>query len=334
MKNEKTPLCTLPTKKTSKNQKRKILLIDGNNIVAKCTHVTLAIVQKDRHLMKASYQTAALAYSPLISVIKMIRGFIVDNPVDMILFAVDDNVPSFRKRLIPDYKGSRLRAAKEDKKVAMFRKVYKEQLTYAHDVLGPLGIHVVRSIGYEADDTIGACSLIRYRPYKKIIMSEDKDFMQLVNKRCFLYRPSKKIICKERIPGYLIMRAMWGDASDCIKGVPAIGEARSLALVQDHPTDNVYHFLDSLDESIPNEARVLKHEDILLRNLRVTNLCRTARKANERMLITEGKQDYGEFIDVCKRYRMREFLMATQPMFEPFKRINNFWPEDPKTTDC
>lgn len=255
----------------------------------------------------------------------MIRDFIVNHPQDSIIFAVDDAIPEFRRKLVPEYKAHREARRKEDPMLQQFFEVYREQITKASDVLRPLGVHIVRSTGYEADDVIGACALVRYRKFHCMIFSEDKDFMQLVGDRCHMYRPSKGIIYKERSTGYLIRRAMIGDPSDGIKGVPQIGDVRSEKILESRATDDVDDFMESLSEDDKNEARVIQHEDVVRRNIKCMDLRRTAKNANRKFVIQQGKADKSAFMKTIKKFKMWELVDAVKSTFSPFESSNNFF---------
>ncbi|MFZ9595740.1 MAG: DNA polymerase I [Bdellovibrionia bacterium] len=142
-------------------------------------------------------------------------------------FAVtyDSKEPSFRKQIYPEYKANRTEAP--DDLVPQFRRI--EQLIEAFE------IHSYRIPGVEADDLIASlCKkwLDLSSENRVIILSSDKDLMQLVNDRVKLwdtlsnqlYGPpeveAKFHVKPSQIRDYL---GLVGDSSDHIPGVPGIG---------------------------------------------------------------------------------------------------------------
>lgn len=119
----------------------------------------------------------------------------------------------------------------------------KKQLQILVHVLErlPLTIYSINNI--EADDTIAyLVSLIEEKGGQSIIMSTDKDFLQLVSPSCQVYNPIKKKLYTEQIVleeygihpiNFLLYRILTGDKSDNIPGVKGIGPATLIKLFPD-----------------------------------------------------------------------------------------------------
>ena len=85
----------------------------------------------------------------------------------------------------------------------------------------------------EADDIISyVCNSRHYQGWQKVIVSNDKDFLQLCNEETVVYRPTTdKIETKKTViesmgvhpTNMALARAMDGDASDNLPGVPRVG---------------------------------------------------------------------------------------------------------------
>ncbi len=112
-----------------------------------------------------------------------------------------------------------------------------------------LPIDVVRGKNTEADDLIAGL-VHRYAHRAKRIVSTDRDFMQLVGPMTSIYAPVKKLIVTEenffeaislkgRFPRdrFLDYRALTGDPSDNLPGVPSIGEVTASKMLAAHPLD-------------------------------------------------------------------------------------------------
>jgi DNA polymerase-1 len=147
------------------------------------------------------------------------------------------------------------------------------QLPVLKKVLRAMRIPVVQIAKYEADDVLG--SLAQKASSKKIstvLVSTDKDLLQLVNKSTTVYNPVKEIYLDEKAveenfgvpPSQVIdVLALWGDPSDNIPGVPGIGEKTSKALIREfHTIDNLLQELDKLPKP-PLKEKIKTHQEQL-----------------------------------------------------------------------
>ncbi len=137
--------------------------------------------------------------------------------------------------------------------------------------------------GYEADDLIASIVDKTASFWDQIvIVSLDKDLMQLVHSNIIIYSPSlgkkeamewdEKKICKHwgiQKPSQIIdILALWGDASDHIPGVPLIGEKWAKMLIHKYQTlESVYDNLDDLKGRIKNSLMKHKKEAFLYKQL-------------------------------------------------------------------
>ena len=163
---------------------------------------------------------------------------------EKIAVALDPAGPTFRHEQYPAYKANR-DPAPED---------LHAQVPLIEEILGHLGIPVLRLDRYEADDVIGAVAEICRREGRTCrLVSADKDLMQLVDENIRLLRPEKgggfrelgpaeileeKGVRPDQIIDYL---ALIGDASDNIPGVAGIGPKTAAVLLAEWGNlDNLY----------------------------------------------------------------------------------------------
>ncbi len=142
--------------------------------------------------------------------------------------------PTFRSEEFADYKANRTEMPDD----------LSRQIPYVRRVIEALRIPIVQYRGFEADDVIGAISRMSENPDAPdvVIVSSDKDMLQLVNGRVSMLNPMKDDawydpakaeefmgVPPSRVPDYL---ALVGDTVDNIPGAPGIGEkgARDLIL--------------------------------------------------------------------------------------------------------
>ena len=107
------------------------------------------------------------------------------------------------------------------------------QQTRLFDYLNEMPISQIMLEGVEADDVIAAVkNLNYYKGWQKVIVSSDKDFLQLCDSETVLYRPIQKVVMNRNkvIEEYgihptnmALARAIVGDKSDNLDGIPGIG---------------------------------------------------------------------------------------------------------------
>ena len=166
---------------------------------------------------------------------KFLRDILRREKPDLIGVAFDPAGGCFRRRLYPEYKANRP-PTPEDIKLSV---------PYVKRLLEAMCIPILEVADFEADDVIGTLSKKGTEAgYKVFMVTPDKDYGQLVNDNCVIYRQKGdglEIIGRQEIEekyGFndpLLVRdmlALWGDSSDNIPGVPGIGEKGACKLVK------------------------------------------------------------------------------------------------------
>jgi DNA polymerase-1 len=141
------------------------------------------------------------------------------------------------------------------------------QMPVARDIVAAFGIQSAELPGYEADDLIGTLATRGAQAgYDVVILTGDSDQLQLVDAHVAVQITQKGVsevkvydaeavrarygIGPERIADY---KALVGDTSDNIPGVPGIGEKTASALLQQY--DSLENLLDHAEEVLPLKAR-------------------------------------------------------------------------------
>ncbi len=195
-----------------------MLVIDGNHMM-----------HRNFHRLKG------LRNGGVFGMLRSIRALISDLDTRAVVVWDGPRNPD-RMKLFPGYKGHR-----EKKRDPVERLHLMEQLHKTSDLLTILAVPQVK-LG-EADDTIYKVVRQWVLPSSErfIVVSGDKDFLQLVSDRVWVYNPGKEIMVKpsnfdktvgvrrEQFVEYL---ALIGDKSDDIPGVPGIGEVRASQLLK------------------------------------------------------------------------------------------------------
>ncbi|UXJ71423.1 5'-3' exonuclease [Lysinibacillus fusiformis] len=202
------------------------LLVDGDNILNRTFHAT-----------KYEYKTApdGRHTNGVSAFLKMVFGYQRKFSANIVVFF--DQGKGFRKELYPEYKDGRKEKPEE----------LIQQFPTLKEVLLAADIPSFESDYFEADDLI-ASSISKLQGHK-YILSNDKDLLQLVSDDVTVIRKGNKnvdaLITPETFtneyPGMtplqiVDIKALAGDTSDNIKGVPGIGEKGAFNLVQFYGT--------------------------------------------------------------------------------------------------
>lgn len=214
---------------------KKLLLIDGNNMLFKAYHATLY-----GRMMTTSN---GIPTNAVFGFIHMIQKALQQIQPDYVLVAWDSGKPTFRHEHYKEYKGTR----KEVDEALIV------QFPIVREYLDVYGLYRYECDGIEADDIIG--TMAKGHPdYEIHILSSDKDLWQLIDPTTDIYVMKKGLseieiinehVLKEKmglVPQQIIdLKALMGDASDNIPGVPGVGEKTALKLLAQYGTlENVY----------------------------------------------------------------------------------------------
>lgn len=221
----------------------KILAIDGNSIFNRAFYGVKMLTTKDGRCTNAIY-----------GFITMLNKIIEETVPDRIAIAFDRKGPTFRHKIYDGYKAKRKGMPEE---LAL-------QFPVLKDLLRLLGYQLLECDGFEADDILGTFAKKCDETQNQcIIATGDRDILQLVSGnvsvRIISTKFGKSVITtydedavKEKYmmtPKQLIeLKAIQGDISDNIPGVPGIGEKGASDLIQKFGSvDNVYENINSSD---------------------------------------------------------------------------------------
>ncbi|MBF0510383.1 MAG: DNA polymerase I, partial [Deltaproteobacteria bacterium] len=174
----------------------------------------------------------------------------------------DSPEPSFRKDIYPDYKANRS-TMPEDLVV---------QIPVILQLIELLGIFHLARPGWEADDIIGTLAAREAAAGKEVvIVSGDKDFMQLISQDILMWDGQKDLWLGEaqvveklgiRPDQVIDFMALTGDTSDNVPGVPGIGPKTAQKLIESFGTlDAIYQHLDQVKPERQREL-LAKNKDI------------------------------------------------------------------------
>lgn len=221
---------------------KKILVIDGNSIANRAFYGIRPLTTSSGLHTNAVYGTVNI----------LLKNIEKINP-DYAAVAFDLKAPTFRHKLYTEYKAGRHAMPEE----------LKEQFPFIKDVCTKLGLTVLSLEGYEADDIIGTVSNLAniQTDLEAFVLTGDRDSLQLITENVSVLLAGNADTTLMDIPAFVDkygvtpdtfvdVKALMGDSSDNIPGVPGIGEKTALKLISESGSlDKIYESLDELNIS-------------------------------------------------------------------------------------
>lgn len=227
---------------------KKLVLIDGHSILNRAFYGVPELTNSEGLHTNAVYGFLNIMFKIL-----------DEEKPDYLTVAFDLSAPTFRHKMYGGYKGTRKPMPHE----------LVEQVPLIKEALIDMNVCVVTKEGYEADDILG--TLAKRAEAEGMIVSVvsgDRDLLQLATDNIKIRIPKTKKGTTE-IEDYntaqvvetygvtpvefIDMKALMGDASDNIPGVPGIGEKTAGAIISKyHSIENAY---EHVEELTPNKAK-------------------------------------------------------------------------------
>jgi DNA polymerase-1 len=248
-------------------QMEKLMLIDGNSILNRAFYG----LQGPQLLSAAD----GLHTNAIYGFLNILNKFLTEEEPQYICVAFDLRAPTFRHREYADYKAHRKGMPPE----------LAEQVPYMKEILDAMNIKRLEMEGFEADDIIGSVSkCAEEAKMEVVIITGDRDSLQLAseNTRVIIpvtrygrtqteYYDEKAVFERYGVtPAQLIdVKALMGDKSDNIPGIPGIGEKTALELIKAYGTlEGVYENIDRIDrKSVREKLEANKDLALLSRRL-------------------------------------------------------------------
>jgi DNA polymerase-1 len=237
---------TSDTPKAADLPKKKLAVIDGKSVFYRGYYAMTNLATKDGTPTGGVFGFATMA----LEVLKLLKP-------DYVAVAWDKPKTNIRRRLelYPEYKAGR-KPAPED---------FKAQIPVLHELLQAFGWPLYELDDYEADDIMGALAVqASAKGIDTMLITSDLDMLQLVNENVHVYALKKGLSNIElyspksfeakygiTVDQFLDLKALKGDSSDNIPGVPGIGEKGAIQLLQQFKTlDGVYENLPLIKDSL------------------------------------------------------------------------------------
>lgn len=247
--------------------KQRFIIIDGSSLMYRAFFALPLLTASN-----GAYTNAIMGFA------NMLGKILTEYEPDNIVVAFDKSRQTFRTQMYEEYKGQRAKTPDE----------LKSQIPLLRDFLETLGIAFVEMDNYEADDIIGTLAVkAADKDYEALIVTGDKDALQLI-------RPNVKVMLtkrgimdmqifdedafKEKYAGLepiklIDIKALMGDSSDNIPGVPGIGEKTALKLLGEYgDLDNLLANIDKLSGKKLKE-RLEENQNLARLSYKLATIC-------------------------------------------------------------
>ena len=220
----------------------KIVLIDGHSILNRAFYGVPDLTNAEGLHTNAVYGFLNIMFKIL-----------DEEKPEYLTVAFDVHAPTFRHEMFEDYKGTRKPMADE----------LRQQVPVIKDVLRAMGVKIIEQAGLEADDLLGTLSRrCEENGMEVSVISGDRDLLQLATGHVKIRIPKTKqgrtevedyyaadVLERYQVTPqeFIDLKALMGDASDNIPGVPSIGEKTATKIITEyHSIEEAYAHADEL----------------------------------------------------------------------------------------
>ncbi len=284
---------------------QKLVLLDGNSLANRAFYALRLFATSDGVYTNAVY-----------GFLTMLFKLLDEEQPDYLAVAFDKGGPTFRHEQFEEYKGTRKGAPEE----------FRPQLELLREVLTKLNIPWFRVDRYEADDILGTLAKQAARQgIETLVVTGDRDALQLVDDHITVIMTKKGITevvrydaerLKEEYgltPRQIIdMKALMGDPSDNIPGVPGVGEKTALKLLSQYGTvEGVYEHLDEIKGAL--KEKLAKAKELAMLSKELATICLEAPVSFDAEALKRKEPDYAEAIALFKRLEFKSLLSRVMP---------------------
>ncbi|MBI2341339.1 MAG: DNA polymerase I [Deltaproteobacteria bacterium] len=279
-----------------------IYLIDGSNYVFRAYYAI-------RHLSTSKGFPTNAIYGFANMLLKLLR----DEKPTHLAIVFDSGKPSFREEIYPQYKANREEPPDD----------LKQQFPHIPRIVEAMNIPSISIEGVEADDVIGTIArAAAAKGNKVVIVTGDKDFMQLVSNEIELLDTMKEkrigpeeVMEKFGVPPEQVIDVIGlsGDASDNIPGVKGIGPKTAAKLIQQFGTvENLIKKASDLDGSIKDKIAADEKNAVLSKKLATIHTDVKLKIGIDDLNVKEPHQE--KLREILKEFEFAKLLSELAPM--------------------
>ena len=298
----------------------KIVLIDGHSIINRAFYGVPDLTNKD-----------GLHTNGIFGFVNILFKILEEEKPDYVTVAFDVKHPTFRHEMFAEYKGTRKGMPQE----------LHEQVPVLKELLTAMGIQIMELPGYEADDLLGTVAKrSEAKGMDVLVVSGDRDLLQIVTDNIRVCIPKTKRGTTEYemyytkdvqekyglLPLQIIeLKALMGDSSDNIPGVPGIGEKTATAILQQY--ENVENAHAHIDEIKPKRAKenLEAHYDMAIMSKKLATIETNAPYEYDWEAARSGNVFTKEAYELCQKLELKKLMakfdLSEIPQEETIKTI-------------
>lgn len=235
----------------------KIVLIDGHSILNRAFYGLPDLTNSEGLHTNAVYGFLTIMFKIL-----------EEEHPEYLTVAFDVHAPTFRHEMYAEYKGTRKPMAEE----------LRQQVPVIKEVLAAMGIKTIECPGLEADDLLGTLSKrCENHGMEVAVISGDRDLLQLATEHVKIRIPKTKqgrtevedyyaddVKARYQVTPqeFIDLKALMGDASDNIPGVPSVGEKTATKIITEyHTIENAHEHAEEIKPPRASKA-LIEHWDL------------------------------------------------------------------------
>jgi len=234
----------------------KLVLIDGHSIINRAFYGVPLLSNAE-----------GLHTNGIYGFLNILFKILDEEKPDYLCVAFDVKEPTFRHKMYAEYKGTRKPMPQE----------LREQVPVLQEVLSAMQIAVVKKGGYEADDILGTLARLGEKEGMDVtLVSGDRDLLQIATDKIKIRIPKTKggktetedYYAKDVFEKYQVtpfqfieLKALMGDTSDNIPGVPKVGEKTAIGLMVSYGSiDGIYEHIEEITKKSIKESLLENRE--------------------------------------------------------------------------
>jgi len=246
----------------------KIVLIDGHSIINRAFYGVPDLTNAE-----------GLHTNGIYGFLNIMFRILDEEKPEYLTVAFDLQPPTFRHLMYEAYKGTRKGMPDE----------LREQVPVLKELLSAMGIPLLMLEGYEADDLLGTVAKrSEARGMDAVVVSGDRDLLQIATDKIMIRMPKTKrgvteienYYTKDVLSTYQVtprqiieLKALMGDSSDNIPGVPGIGEKTATNLIVAYGSiENAYAHVEEIKPNRAKEA-LRSHYDMAVMSKKLATIC-------------------------------------------------------------
>ena len=247
---------------------KKLVLIDGHSILNRAFYGVPELTNSEGLHTNAVY-----------GFLNILFKLLDEEKPDALAVAFDLSAPTFRHKMYDAYKGTRKGMPEE----------LKEQVPVMKQVLQSMQVLIMEKEGYEADDILGTMAKRAEKEgYEVSLVSGDRDLLQIASEHIKIRIPKTKgnrteiedyyaadVMDKYQVTPlqFIELKALMGDASDNIPGVPKVGEKTATGLMVEYGSlDNIYEHVEEITKKSIKQS-LIDNKDLAYLSLKLATIC-------------------------------------------------------------